>query len=456
MDRVPPHNLEAERAVLAAVLLENQALVTVMEMLEPDDFYLDAHRVIFSSMQEMFNKGMPVDLITLADHLQATARLEQVGGPAAVSALGGLVSTAANVGHWAGIVKDKSLLRRLVNETTGLITEAYGEPEEVEEFLDRAEGKIIEISARQTKSTYQPIATLVNQSFRVLEKMYDGEWELVGVPSGFKDLDKLTTGFQKGDLIIIAGRPSMGKTALAIDIILHAAVEAEKTVAFFSLEMGSNQVVMRMLSSIGRINSNSIRMGNVRPLWKQITNAAGTLGQAKIFVDDSSSLSGLEVKAKARRIKAEHGLDLVVVDYLQLLRGSGFRKGRDSREQEIAEISRSLKGMAKELDIPVIALSQLNRAPEAREKGEPRLSDLRESGSLEQDADLVMLIHRPGVYEKKEEGHEADDRLTRLKIEKQRNGPTGVVDLVFIKEYTRFEAMEGRYDESAVPGDVPF
>jgi replicative DNA helicase len=456
MDRVPPHNLDAERAALSAVLLDNQALVTVMEMLEPEDFYLDAHRTIFSSMREMFDKGTPVDLITLTDHLQATARLEAVGGPAAVSVLGGLVSTAANVGHWAEIVKDKALLRRLVNEATGLITEAYGEPEEVEEFLDRAEGKILEISTRQTQTTYRPIKPLVEETFNILSKMYDGEHSLVGVPSGFKELDKLTFGFQNGDLIIIAGRPSMGKTALALDIILNASIVNDKKVAFFSLEMSASQVVMRMLSSIGRINSSTLRMGNVKPLWKQITNAAGALGQASIFVDDSSSLSGLEVKAKARRIKAEHGLDLVVIDYLQLLHGSGLKKGRDSREQEIAEISRSLKGMAKELDIPVIALSQLNRAPEAREKGEPRLSDLRESGSLEQDADVVMLIHRPGVYEKKEEDKEADDRLTRLKIEKQRNGPTGVVDLVFIKEYTRFEPLEGRYDESAIPGDVPF
>lgn len=455
MDRVPPHNLEAERAVLSAVLLDNQALVTVMEMLSPDDFYLDAHRTIFSSMREMFEKGEPVDLITLADHLQATARLTSVGGPAAVSALGGMVSTAANVEHWAGIIKDKSLLRSVISEATTLVTEAFEEPEEVEEFLDRAEGKIIEISTRQTESTYQPIRSLVDKSFHILEKMYDGEWSLVGVPSGFKDLDKLTTGFQKGDLIIIAGRPSMGKTALALDMILHATVEAEKSVAFFSLEMAANQVVMRMLCSLGKINSNSIRMGNVRPMWNQITNAAGALSQARIFVDDSSSLSALEVKAKARRIKSEHGLDMVVIDYLQLLRGSGMRKGRDSREQEIAEISRSLKGMAKELSIPVIALSQLNRAPEAREKGEPRLSDLRESGALEQDADVVMMIHRPGHYEKKEEGQEGDDRLTRLKIEKQRNGPTGVVDLVFLKEYTRFEQLEGRYDESYAP-EVPF
>jgi len=455
MDRIPPYNLEAEQAVLAAVLLDNQALVVVIEKLIPEDFYLEIHRVIMTCMSEMFERGMPVDVITLTDHLQATGRLEVVGGPTAVSTLAGLVSTAANVDYWAEIVKDKSLLRGLIGEATSLITEAYDEPEDVDEFLDRAEGKILEIGAKQTRTTYQPIGGVVQQSFKILEEMEKRKGSVVGVPSGFADLDKLTAGFQDTELIILAGRPSMGKTALALNFMTHAAIEADKTVAFFSLEMAATQLVMRMICADARIRLNKVRSGTFgKEDWLKLTNAAEALGTTKIFIDDSSSLSVLELKAKARRIDSEHGLDMVVVDYLQLLRGSGIRR-RDSREQEISEISRGLKGMAKELTIPVMALSQLNRSPEAREGGEPRLSDLRESGALEQDADVVMMMHRPGLYKKKEEGQEEEDLQTILKIEKQRNGPTGKVDLIFLKEYTRFESYEGRYDEAATP-DTPF
>lgn len=464
MDRVPPHNLEAEQAVLAAVLLDNAALVTAMEVLDPDDYYLENHRVIFRAMAELFEKGNPVDLITLTDHLQATGRLQVVGGPTAVSGLAGQVSTAANVEYWAGIVKDKSLLRQLISEASAIVTEAFDEPEEVEEFLDRSEGKILQISSQQTQTTYRPIKQLAHDGFKLLEEIAERKGAVVGVPSGFPDLDKMTSGFQATDLIILAARPSIGKTALALNIMTHAALEADKIVAFFSLEMAANQLVMRMICSDARVPLHKVRTGNFKKSdWMSLTNAAGKLGEAKIFVDDSSALSVLELKAKARRIRAEHGLDMVVVDYLQLLRGSGLRKGRDSREQEIAEISRSLKGMAKELQIPVLALSQLNRAPEAREGGEPRLADLRESGSLEQDSDLVMMLHRPGMYQKgkgknEDEGpdeQDLDELKTVLKIEKQRNGPTGKIDLVFLKKFTRFESYEHRYDEAALP-DAPF
>jgi len=396
--------------------------------------------------------------------MQATGRLAVVGGPATIASLAGLVSTAANVEHWAGIVKDKALLRSLITEATAIVTEAYDEPEEVEEFLDRSEGRIMEISSRQTQSTYRPIKPLVQDGFKLLEEISERKGAVVGVPSGFSDLDKLTAGFQNTDLIILAARPSIGKTALALNVMTHASLEADKTVAFFSLEMAANQLVMRMICSEARVPLHKVKTGNFkRTDWTSLTNAAGKLGEAKIFVDDSSTLSVLELKAKARRIKAEHGLDMVIVDYLQLLRGSGLRRGRDSREQEIAEISRSLKAMAKELTIPVLALSQLNRAPEARETGEPRLADLRESGALEQDADLVMMLHRPGKYktDKKRdepetpEDQDADELKTVLKIEKQRNGPTGKIDLVFVKKFTRFESAERRYDEAALP-EAPF
>lgn len=464
MDRIPPHQTEAEQAVLSAVLLDNEALVTAMEVLRPEDFYEEAHRVLFGAMEEMFERGMPVDLVTLIDHLQATARLEVIGGPAAVSSLAGRVSTAANIGYWAGIVKDKSLLRKMITEATALITEAYGEPEEVEEFLDRAESKILEISTQQTRTTYQPITDVVKESFKIIEELDQRKGAITGVPSGFSDLDALTSGFQNSELVILAGRPSMGKTALALNFMRHAAINAEKTVAFFSLEMAANQLVMRMICSESGISMDRLRLGNFRKnQWLSLTNAASTLSQAGIFIEDSANLSVLELKAKARRIKAEHGLDMLVVDYLQLLRGTGSKRGLDSREQEIAEISRGLKGMAKELEIPVLALSQLNRAVEKREDKTPILSDLRESGSLEQDADLIMFVHRPGLYRKRAAkgynpyadedagGGDEDDRLTRLIIGKQRNGPTGIINLTFLKEFTKFEPFEGRYDESSMP-----
>lgn len=457
MERVPPHNIEAEQAVLSAVLLDNQALVTVMEMLEPDDFYLESHRVLMSCMQEMFEKGMPVDLIILADHLQATGKLEVAGGPAAISTLAGMVSTAANVKHWAGIVKDKSLLRRLITETTSLITEAYDDPEEVEEFLDRAESKVLDIATRQTKTTYQPINIIVQDSFKIIEEFDQRKGAVTGVPSGFNDLDRLTSGFQKSELTILAGRPSMGKTALALNMVRHATFTADYTVAFFSLEMAASQLVMRLICSEARIPFDRLRRGEFKKSqWLTLTNAASTISQAKIYIEDSASLSVLELKAKARRIKSEFGLDMVVVDYLQLLRGLGTKRSQNSREQEIAEISRAMKGMAKELEIPVMALSQLNRAVEQRDNKTPRLSDLRESGSLEQDADLIMFINRPGLYKKKAHGEdedlsEEDDRYAELIVGKQRNGPIGVVKLTFLKEFTKFEPYEGKYDESYAP-----
>jgi len=462
MDRVPPHHLEAEQAVIAAVVLDNQALITAVEMLEPDDFYLQAHRVIFAAMQELFNRGMPVDYITLTDHLQATNRLELAGGPAGVSNLAGRISTAANVRYWAGIVKDKSLLRRMIAAGTALVTEAFGEPESVDEFLDRAENKILEIGSLQTRVTYQPLNALVKESFKIIEDLENRKGMITGVATGFPDLDRLTSGFQQGDLVILAGRPAMGKTALALNIVRNAAIDGDATVAFFSLEMSANSLVMRLICSEARLSLQRLRMGDLRKAyWLPLTNAANTISQAKVFIDDSAALSVLELKAKARRIKVEHGLDMVVIDYLQLLRGLGSKHSRDSREQEIAEISRALKGMAKEMHIPVLALSQLNRAVEQR-GDRPRLSDLRESGSLEQDADVIMFVHRPDLFKKKDakgynpfaEGDaagEGDDRFTELIIGKQRNGPTDIVRLTFLKEYTRFEPYEGKYDSASMP-----
>ena len=460
MDRIPPHNLEAEQAVLAAVVLDNQALITAMEMLQPDDFYLQTHRMIFAAMRELFERSMPVDMITLTDHLQATARLEAAGGHSGVSDLAGRVSTAANVAYWAAIVKDKSLLRQVITENTALVTEAYSEPESVVEFLDRAENKILEIGSRQTRTTYLPVRDVVHDTYSIIQALANNKGNITGVASGYADLDNLTSGFQKGDLVILAGRPSMGKTALALNLVRNAAVDGEKTIAFFSLEMSASQLVMRMLCSESKISLQRVRMGDLRQRdWIPLANASNTLAQTKIFIDDSAALSVLELKAKARRIKAEHkSLDMIVIDYLQLLRGLGTRHSRDSREQEISEISRALKGMAKEMQVPVLALAQLNRGVEQR-GDRPRLSDLRESGSLEQDADLIMFVHREKKKKEKDstdimpekDAAENENPITELIIGKQRNGPTDIVRLVFVKEYTKFELFTGQYDQSAMP-----
>jgi len=467
MEHMPPHNLEAEQSVLSAIIMDNQALTTVMDMLRPEDFYVGSHRVLYTAMQDMFEKGHPMDLITLTDQLQSAGRLEQAGGPAAISDLTGRVSTAANVEYWAKIVRDKSLLRKLIESSGTILSEAYEEPEHVEEFLDKAENKILEVAGQQTRTSYRPISEVIDRSFKIIEEFENRKGAVTGVPSGFADLDKMTSGFQRSELAILAGRPSTGKTALALNFMRNAAIDAELTVAFFSLEMADHQLVMRLICSEARMNFERIRRGEFKKShWITLTNAASALSQSSIYIEDTAVLSVLELKAKARRIKSEFGLDMVIVDYLQLLQGMNTKKSRDSREQEIAEISRALKGMAKELDVPVLALSQLSRAIERREDKTPILSDLRESGSLEQDADLILFLHRPGMYKRKskdksgynpyaeEEVHdsEEDDKLTELIIGKQRNGPTGSVKLTFLNEYTRFEPYEGRYDDSMMPG----
>ncbi len=470
MDRLPPHNLEAEQAVLGAVLLDPPALNTVMDMLVPEDFYAGGHQVIFAAMRELFQKGQPVDVITVADFLSAAGKLEQAGGAAAISILPDRVATAANLAYWAQLVRQKSILRRVINEATRIISFAYEEPEDIESFLDETETKILDISMAQVTTSYLPIRQIVKDSFRQIEEWAELKQPVTGVPSGYGDLDKLTHGFQKGDLIILAGRPSMGKTALALNMARHAAVEYGKTLAIFSMEMAREALVMRMLSGEARVEAKRIRSGYIDDRdWPKLTTAVGLLGEAKIFIDDSSSLSVLEMKAKCRRIQAEHGLDMVIMDYLQLIKGSGTRRGRDSRENEISEISRNLKAFAKELRVPVLALSQLNRAVEQREDKRPRLSDLRESGAIEQDADLVMFIHRPALYKSHRDKagetnpnaeagpdvESADEGLAEVIIGKQRNGPIGIVPLTFLKEFTLFVLYEGRYDESYAP-KVPF
>lgn len=473
MDRIPPQNLEAERAVLGALLLDETCFDKVMDMLAAEDFYLESHRLVFEAVCRLREKGRPLDIISLVDVLKSDGSLEKAGGPASVSALADRVPTAANVDYWAKLVREKSLLRRLINEATQIVSEAYDEPEELDNFLDRAENKILNISMDQTGTPYQPMRKLVKHSFEIIEDFAQKKQVVTGVPSGFNDLDMLTSGFQPSDLVIIAGRPSMGKTAIALNISRNASVKHNKTIVFFSLEMAREQLVMRMFCSEAEFNLKKLRTGMISSRdWPRLTTAAGILSEAPIFIDDSSSLSVLEMKARSRRIKSEHGLDMIIVDYLQLIRGSDSRRRRDSREQEVSEISRGLKAMAKELQVPVIALSQLNRSVEHRDDKTPRLADLRESGAIEQDADVIMFIHRPSMYRKRvkdgvsgedeminpnvaddsEDFREVDDeRFAQLIIGKQRNGPLGVVALNFFQDYTTFKPLESRYTDEYAP-----
>ncbi len=469
MERVPPQNLEAERAVLGALLLDENCFDRVMDMVSAADFYLESHRLIFEAICRLREKGRPLDLISLSDHLKGEGNLDKAGGAAGVSALADRVPTAANVDYWARLVREKSLLRRLINEATHIISEAYDEPEELENFLDRAENKILDISMDQTGTPYQPMRTLVKHSFEIIEEFAQRKQVITGVPTGFNDLDMLTSGFQPSDLIVLAGRPSHGKTAIALNMARNAAVKHNKTVVFFSLEMAREQLVMRMFCSEAEFNLKKLRTGMIsKKDWPGLTTAAGILSEASIFIDDSSSLSVLEMKARSRRIKSEFGLDLIVVDYMQLIRGSELRRRSYSREQEVSDISRGLKAMAKELKVPVLAISQLNRAVEQREEKTLRLADLRESGAIEQDADVVLFLIRPCLFKKKVKGAygemtnpnmdddseaiiEADEHYAELTIAKQRNGPLGMVPLNFFSEYTSFKPLESRYTDDYVP-----
>jgi replicative DNA helicase len=472
MERVPPQNLEAERAVLGSLLLDETCFDRVVDLVGAGDFYLESHRLIFDAICKLHEKGRPVDLISLADQLKSEGSLEKAGGVAGVSVIADRVPTAANVDYWAKLVREKSLLRRLINESTQIVSEAFDEPDNLEKFLDRAESRILNISMDQTGMPYQPMRSLVKHSFAIIEEFAEKKQVVTGVPTGFNDLDVLTSGFQPSDLIILAGRPSHGKTAIALNIARNAAIDHNKTVVFFSLEMSREQLVMRMFCSEAKFNLKRLRTGMISSRdWPKLTQAAGILSEAPIFIDDSSSLSVLEMKARSRRIKSEHGLDMVIVDYLQLIRGSEWGRRRDSREQEVSEMSRSLKAMAKELNVPVLALSQLNRAVEQRDDKTPRLADLRESGAIEQDADVVMFISRPCLFKKRIKGmvggseediinpnimedsedYEADDRYAELIVAKQRNGPLGKVELNFFSDYTLFRPLETRYTEDYSP-----
>jgi replicative DNA helicase len=439
--RIPPHNLDAERAVLGAVLLEGrEALPRVVEVLRPSDFYTEAHRSIYQSMLTLFDHGEPVDLLTLQEDLRRTDQLALVGGPASLALLVEQGSVAAYLASYTVIVRDMAVLRELIQTATHIIGQAFEAKEDVQALVDDAERRIFGLAERRLEGSAIHVKNILNDTFKYIERLYERQEHVTGVPTGLTKLDELTAGLQPSDLILIAGRPSMGKTAFALSIAQHVGIKLHMKILILSLEMSSQQLVQRLLSSEGRVDSLSVRTGRLQAQdWHRLTSAAGRLSEAPIFIDDSPGLTVLEVRAKARRMKSEHGLDLIVIDYLQLMRG---RSNLDNRQQEISEISRSLKALAKELNVPVVALSQLSRAIETRGDNTPRLSDLRESGALEQDADVIMFLHRPSFYSK-----DAMDEETRktaeVHIGKQRNGPTGKLEVAFLSQYARFENLAG-------------
>jgi replicative DNA helicase len=438
--RVPPQNLEAEESVLGAILLDNEAINGVIEILSPEDFYRDAHRRIYRAMVDLADHNQPVDAITLTDALRRLGALEEVGGPSAIAELAARVPTAANATHYARIVREKAVLRSLASVATEIAGSAYEARTDADEFLDEAEHKIFEISERRIRPSFHSMAELTRDSLKLIERLYERRELVTGVPTGFTDLDRITAGLQPGDLIIIAARPSMGKTALALNIAAYAAMEAEPKVgvAFFSLEMSKEQLVLRLLCSEARVDSSRARAGFLKgDDFPKLAQAAARLSEAPIFIDDSSDTSPIVLKAKCRRLARErsNNLGLIIVDYLQLMRSS--RPG-ESREKEISEISRSLKALAKELHVPVIALSQLNRQVETRPDRRPLLADLRESGAIEQDADVIAFVYRDEMYHKDSKAAGTAEII----IAKQRNGPTDTAILTYLNQFTRFENYE--------------
>ncbi len=438
--RIPPHSLEAERAVLGAILLERESLPRAVELLRSTDFYKEGHRKIFTAMVGLFERSEPVDLLTISEELRRHGTMEEVGGAATLAGLVEEAATAAHLLSYGTIVREKALLRELIRVATEIIAQSYEAREEVDRLLDEAERLIFQISERRLEGSAIPVRAVLKDTFEHIEKLYDRKEHVTGLATPFPKLNSYTSGLQPSDFVIIAGRPSMGKTAFALNIARHAAVQDRKRVLFLSLEMSKEQLVQRLLCADAKVDSHKVRTGYLDPRdWTRLTNAAGRLAEAPIYIDDSPTLTVLEARAKARRMKVEHGLDLVMIDYLQLMRG----RAQENRQQEISEISRSLKALAKEIAVPVVALSQLSRAVEAREKKKPQLSDLRESGALEQDADLILFLYRPERYGfQSEEG----DRVAEVIIGKQRNGPTGEVPVTFIPEYASFEPLADRQE----------
>jgi replicative DNA helicase len=440
--KLPPHNIEAEESLLSAILIDNRTLLDVLDLLAPEDFYKSAHQAVFAGIGELFSRNEPIDLVTLTNILKEQGQLEKIGGASYLARLVDTVPLAANAQHYAKIIHDKSALRQLIEKSNTITQRCFEDRGDVDAVIDFAESSIFEISEKKTSQTVFPLSKIIESNIDALEERQGNRALITGVASGFNRLDGKTSGWQKSDLVILAARPGMGKTAFALNVARHAAIEAGVPVAVFSLEMSKEQLSMRLLSSEARLDSSRLRSGFItQEDWFKITDAAGALSNAPILIDDSPSLSAMEIRAKARRLKMDKNIGMIIIDYLQLMQG---RRGAERRELEISEISRSLKALAKELKVPVIALSQLNRMLEQRSDKRPQLSDLRESGALEQDADVVIFIYRDEVYNKDENNPEKGK--AEIIIAKQRNGPVGTIPLVFLGAYTRFENMA---DETA-------
>lgn len=442
LEKLPPQNIEAEMAVLGSMLIDDEAIAQAIEVLNPDCFYKDSHRRIFDCILSLFNQNKAVDIITICDELKKQDLLEQVDGPGYVASLVNTVPTSANILHYALIVREKATLRALINNATRIISDAYNVEGDADQVLDNAERLIFEIRDRPGRaSSVVPLKEIIKDSIETIDKLYQKKAHVTGIPTGYVDFDIKTAGLQPSDLIIVAGRPSMGKSAFVIGIVEYAAVVEKIPTAFFSLEMSKEQLVQRLLCSHARVDAHKVRTGFLSVSdWPKLTAAAGKLSEAPIYIDDTPAISAMELRAKARRIKAQYDVKLLVLDYLQLMRGGSKI---ENRQQEISDISRSLKALARELNIPVIAISQLSRAVESRTDHRPQLSDLRESGAIEQDADVVALLLREEYYNPTEE----NKGLTEINIAKQRNGPVGNFNLAFIREYTRFENLSRLAEE---------
>lgn len=447
--RIPPQNLEAEQSVLGSILLKDKTFGTVLEILKPSDFYRKSHQIVYEAMIDLFDRNEPHDLLTVTNLLKDSNQLEEVGGAAYLATLTSIVPVTANISSYAKIVRQKAILRKLIEVNTDIAARCYEEQGDIDQLVDEAEQAIFEIAGTKGDQNFTPIKQIVPGAFKAVEQLYKRKEMITGVPTGYHEIDKMTAGLQPSDLIILAARPSMGKTSFAMNIAQNAAIEGKIGTAVFSLEMSKEQLVMRLLSSVGRIDSQRIRTGKLQDQdWPKLSRAVGMLSEAPIYIDDTPAVSVLEMRAKVRRLAAQYDIGLVVVDYLQLMRG---RSTTDNRTQEISEISRSLKALAKEHNVPVIALSQLNRSLESRTDKRPMMSDLRESGAIEQDADVITFIYRDEVYNKAEDN--PNKGIAEIIIGKQRNGPTGTVKLTFLNSFTMFENLS-TYDTTGDFGQL--
>lgn len=432
MRRIPPHSVESEQSILGSILLDKDAMITVTETIRPDDFYKEAHKIIYECMIKLSNKNEPIDLITLTEELRRQGHLDDIGGITYITSLSTIVPTTSNVKYYADIVKEKSVLRKLIKASNDIINLGYDGSTKIEDVLDKAEKKIFDISQEKASDDFKSINSVLMDAYDMIEHLYTNKTEMTGITTGFTDLNKKINGMQRTDLLLIAARPAMGKTAFSLNLVQNAALKGDASVAVFSLEMSKEQLVQRMLSSQSNVELSKLKTGKLGENdWPRIIDAMAVLSNAKIHIDDTPGIKISELRSKCRKLKIEQGLDLILIDYLQLMEGEG---NNESRQQEISKISRSLKVIAKELNCPVVALSQLSRAPEQRADHRPMLSDLRESGAIEQDADIVMFLYRDEYY------HPDSDRknIGEVIIAKNRHGETGAVELVWLGEVQKF------------------